>query len=116
MARLRVAVLALALLFPGVAPAAKRKARPTPTATPTPVALLRAAGSCVSYEPGKHIVLAEVGTTGRVFRIDESTELATRPKAGARVRILYVDGVDGPVARKILPGPIVATPTPAPQP
>jgi len=94
--------------------AAKKKPRPTPTATPAPVPFLRAAGSCIAYEPGNHILLAEVGTTGRVFRIDASTEVTTRPRVGSRVRILYAEGPEGPVARKILPGPVVATPTPAP--
>ena len=99
---------------PGTLSAAKKKPRPTPTATPTPVPLLRAAGSCIAYEPGVHILLAEVGTTGRVFRVDASTEVATRPRVGSRVRILYVEGPEGPVARKILPGPVVATLTPEP--
>lgn len=92
--------------------AAAKKPRPTPTATPTPVPIQRAAGSCLSYTPGKNLVLAEVGTTGKVFRIDSSTRIETKIRAGARLRILYVDGPDGPIARRVLPGPIVATPTP----
>ena len=96
--------------------AAKKKPRPTPTATPTPtpVPLLRAAGSCLSYVPGKSLVLAEVGRTGKVFRIDSKTRIETRIRSGARLRILYAEAPDGPVARSILPGPIVATPTPVP--
>ncbi len=109
---LGVAVLALAASPEG--DAAKKKPRPTPTATPTPVPLLRAAGSCLSWVPGKNLVLAEVGTTGRVFRVDSSTKIETKVRTGARLRILYVEGPDGPIARKILPGPIVATPTPGP--
>ena len=109
-----IAVLALAASPEG--DAAKKKPRPTPTATPTPVPILRAAGSCLSYVPGKTVVLAEVGTTGRVFRIDTSTRIETKVRKGARLRILYVEGPDGPIARSILPGPVVATPTPTPGP
>lgn len=92
--------------------AAAKKPRPTPSATPTPLPILRAAGSCLSYVPGKNLILAEVGTTGRVFRIDSSTRIETRVREGARLRILYVEGPDGPIAKSVLPGPIVATPTP----
>ena len=102
------------LVASGEADAAKKKPRPTPTATPTPVPLLRAAGSCLSYVPGKSLVLAEVGRTGKAFRIDSTTRIETRIRAGGRLRILYAEGPDGPVARSILPGPIVATPTPVP--
>jgi hypothetical protein len=105
-----VAVLALAASPEGYA--AKKKPLPTPTATPTPLPILRAAGSCLSWVPGKNLVLAEVGTTGRVFRIDSSTRIETKIRAGARLRVLYVEGPDGPIARSVLPGPIVATPTP----
>ncbi len=99
---------------PGQA-APKKKPRPTPTATPTPQALLRAAGSCLAWVPGKHLILAEVGTSGRVFRIDSSTEISAEVRVGSRVRILYVGGPEGPVARKILPGPVVASPAPKPE-
>ncbi|HQR45356.1 MAG TPA: hypothetical protein PK598_04975, partial [Thermoanaerobaculia bacterium] len=85
-----------------------------PTATPTPAPLLRAAGSCLSYAPGKNVVLAEVGTTGRVFRIDAETRLETRVRVGARLRILYVEGPEGPVARRVLPGPAPEKPSPTP--
>ncbi len=108
---LTVAVLLLA--SPGAGAPAK-KPRPTPTATPTPVPILRAAGSCVSWVPGKNVVLAEVGTTGRVFRIDSSTRIETRVRVGARLRILYVEGPDGPIATTILRGPIVEKRTPTP--
>lgn len=108
-------VLVLAVLVAGAAsaePAAAKKRTPTPTATPTPAPLLRAAGSCISFVPGKNLVLAEVGTTGRVFRIDAETKLETTVRAGARLRILYVEGPDGPTARRVLPGPAPGRPTP----
>jgi hypothetical protein len=94
---------------PGQA-SAKKKPRPTPTATPAPEPLFRAAGSCLAWVPGKHLILAEVGASGRVFRIDASTEIAAKVRVGSRLRVLYVTTPDGPVARKILPGPILATP------
>jgi hypothetical protein len=111
---LAVALVALLGAAPGQA-ARKKKPRPTPTATPTPAPLLKAAGSCIAWVPRKHLILAEVGTTGRVFRVDASTEVAVRVRVGARIRILYVEGPEGPVARKILPGPIVAPPAPVPR-
>jgi hypothetical protein len=80
-------------------------ATPAPTATPTPVPFLRAAGSCLRYEPGAYVVLSEVGQPGRVFRIDGKTEIMAAPRRGVRLRILYEDGADGPIARKIMPGP-----------
>jgi len=92
--------------------AAAKKPRPTPTATPTPLPILRAAGSCLSYVPGRNLVLAEVGTTGRVFRIDSSTRIETRVREGSRLRVLYVEGPDGPIARSVLPGPVVQKPAP----
>jgi len=110
---------AVALVLLASAPrgeSAAKKKTPTPTATPTPEPLLRAAGSCVSYVPGKNLVLAEVGTTGKVFRIDPKTRLETRVRAGARLRILYVEGPDGPVARRVLAGPAPPKPTPTPAP
>src|SRR6185369_12518753 len=61
-----------------------RRRRPTPTPTPaytptpTPVPLLRAAGSCLRYEKDHFLVLAEVGTAGRVFHIDKSTVIAAK--------------------------------------
>lgn len=115
----RLAVLLAASLpaLLGTAPAlsAPRK-KPAPTATPTPAPLLRAAGACLSYVPGKYIVLAEVGTTGRVFGIDSQTRLDTKVRAGARIRILYMEGPEGPVARRILPGPAPQKPAPTPTP
>ena len=42
---------------------------------------------------------------GRAFKIDASTDIATRVRRGVRLRILYVETPDGPVARKIMPGP-----------
>ena len=94
-----------------------RRRRPTPTPTPaytptpTPVPLLRAAGSCLRYEKDHFLVLAEVGTAGRVFHIDKSTVIAAKIATGARLRILYVDSPEGPLARRILPGPVdAATP------
>ena len=119
-----VALLALALLVPAPAGAAtkKKKARrPAPTPTPrpyygppapTPEPYLRAAGACMEYLPGQYIVVAEVGATGHVFRVDAETRIEADLRKGARVRILYVDGPEGPVARKILPGPVAATPPP----
>lgn len=121
------ALLALPLLLP--APAAgkttKKKTRPpaaTPTPrpyqgppAPTPEALLRAAGACMEFTPGQHIVVAEVGATGRVFRVNADTRVEADVRKGARVRVLYVDGPEGPVARKVLPGPAgAASPPPSP--
>ena len=94
----------------------RRRATPTPTpaATPTatPVPLLRAAGSCLRYEKDHFLVLAEVGTAGRVFHIDKSTAIAAKIGTGARLRILYVDTPEGPLAKRILPGPADPAPTP----
>jgi hypothetical protein len=98
-----------AVLFAAPASGAAKKRRPTPaptpTATPTPVPFLRAAGACLRYEPGAYVVLTEVGQPGRAFRIDERTEITAAPRRGVRLRILYEDDPDGPIARKILPGP-----------
>ncbi|HSB64136.1 MAG TPA: hypothetical protein VLJ18_08215 [Thermoanaerobaculia bacterium] len=111
----RAACLAFAvlLLSAPASEAAKRKKRrtptptptPAPTATPTPTPFLRAAGSCLRYEPGAFLVLSEVGQPGRAFHIDSNTEITATPKRGARLRVLYEDGPDGPIARKIMPGP-----------
>jgi len=90
---------------------AKSKPTATPTATPTPPAYLRAAGACLRYEPGQVLIVAEVGETGRAFRIDGETSIEVKPVLGARVRVFYVEGPDGPVARRIVPGP-AAQPTP----
>jgi hypothetical protein len=106
-------VVLTAILAAAPAPGATRKrkkvptptATPAPTATPTPVPFLRAAGACLRYEPGAYVVLTEVGQPGRAFRIDANTELTAVPRRGARLRILYEDGPDGPIARKIMPGP-----------
>ena len=120
------ALLAVLLLFAGAAQAKttkKKGRRPAPTPTPrpyqgppapTPEALLRAAGACMEFTAGRHIVVAEVGATGRVFRVDADTRIEADVRKGARVRILYVDGPEGPVARKVLPGPAAAKPSPAP--
>jgi hypothetical protein len=107
-----LALVGLLLAVPASG-ATKRKKHPTPTptatpaptATPTPVPFLRAAGSCLRYEPGAYVVLSEVGQPGRAFRIDSRTEITAAPRRGARLRILYEDAPDGPVARKIMPGP-----------
>ncbi len=104
----------------------KRSHRPARTATPTPgpyygppvppkPELLRAAGATLRYEPGRYLMVAEVGETGRVFRLDEETELLVTPSTGTRVRVLYVEDADGAVAWKILPGPVEVTPTPLPK-
>jgi hypothetical protein len=113
----RTACFALAaLLFAAPASEAAKKKRPTPTpaptATPTPVPSLRAAGACLRYEPGAYLVLSEVGQPGRAFHIDARTEITAAPKKGARLRILYEDGPDGPIARKIMPGPAEGKDTP----
>jgi len=111
---LRGACLAFAalLLAAPVSEAARRKSptpTPAPTATPTPVPFLRAAGACLRYEPGAYLVLSEVGHGGQVFLLDAATEITAAPKRGARLRILYEDSSDGPVARKIMPGPTEGT-------
>ncbi|MCM3875635.1 MAG: hypothetical protein NEA02_04375, partial [Thermoanaerobaculia bacterium] len=102
----RAVCLALAgFLFAAPASGARKK-RPTPTATPapaatpTPVPFLRAAGSCLRYEPGAYVVLSEVGQPGRAFHIDSNTVITAAAKRGVRLRILYEDGPDGPVARR----------------
>ncbi len=112
-----VALAAAALLAgPGAQAAKKKKKRaptPTPTATPTPTPtptpvppeLRKAAGACLRYEAGAFIMLSEVGHPGRAFRIDSGTDITARPRRGARLRILYVETPEGPVARKIMPGP-----------
>ncbi len=84
---------------------AKRKAAPTPVPTPTPPQFLRAAGACLDYHPGQFIVLAEPGGQGRAIQIDSATELSITPERGARVRVLYKEGPEGPIAKKILAGP-----------
>ena len=110
-------MLLLAALLPAPGWAATKKKKkptpaptptvvPTPTPTPTPAPELRkAAGSCLRYEPGAYVMLSEVGQPGRAFRIDSGTDITARPRRGARLRILYVETPDGPVARKIMPGP-----------
>lgn len=111
--------IAAVLAGPGSAATKKRKAKPTPTPAPTPTAtvaptttptpapkLHKAAGSCLRYEAGAYIMLSEVGQPGRAFRIDSGTDITARPHRGARLRILYVDSPEGPIARKIMPGPV----------
>lgn len=117
------AILTLGLLLPGPADAAtrrkKKRRRPAPTPTaapyqgppaPTPAPLLRAAGACMEYLAGRYLVVAEVGATGRVFRIDGETRVEADVRKGARVRVLYVDGPTGPLARRVLPGPVAVPP------
>lgn len=115
--------LALFLSLPVDARTKKKKKARRPVRTPvvrpyygppapTPEPYLRAAGACMQFTPGQYLVLAEVGATGRVFRIDADTRIEADVRKGARVRVLYVDGPQGPVARKILPGPASAAPTP----
>lgn len=104
-----LAAVVLLLAAPSSEAARRRRRTPTPTpaptATPTPMPFQRAAGSCLRYEPGAFLVLSEIGQPGRVFHIDAATEVTATPKKGARLRVLYEDGPDGPVARKIMPGP-----------
>ncbi len=119
--RLLAATLLLgALLLPGAADGAKKRKKAKAKATPTPTAapehygppapsdkdFARAAGVCLLYEPGQHIVVAEVGEKGRAFWIDSDTVVEAKVAKGVRVRVLYTDGADGPLARKILPGPV----------
>ena len=117
------ALLVLVLVLPAPAGAKttvrkKKSSRPKPTPTagpyygppaPTPAPFLRAAGACMEYLPGEYLVVAEVGATGRVFRVDGETRIEADVRKGARVRVLYVEGAGGPVARKILPGPVPGT-------
>jgi hypothetical protein len=120
--RSRFAILLLSSLLAasGAGPAkgattTKKKPRataaPTAVPTPTPPPYLRAAGACVRYDPGHYLVLAEVGETGRAFRIDESTSMEVKPAHGLRLRVYYVEGPDGPIARRVMPGP-APVPTP----
>lgn len=111
-------VLTALLAAPPVGAAGRKKSRPRPTPTPRPLygppapkpaPLQRAAGSCIGYEPGQFLLLAEVGELGRVFRIDPETRLEVEPRRGARIRVLYVETPEGPVARDVLPGPVDET-------
>lgn len=116
--------LLLAALLALPAPAAtkkkaKRRSAPRPTPTvrpyygppaPTPAPYLRAAGACMEYTPGRYVVVAEVGAKGRVFRIDGETRIEVDVRKGARLRILYLDGPEGPVARRVLQGPVAEAP------
>ena len=118
-------LLLAALLLPGGAEGTKKKKkkgsrpRPTPTAAPqyygppapTDRDFSRAAGTCLLYEPGHHVVVAEVGEKGRAFRIDADTVVEAKIVKGGRVRVLYTEGPDGPLARKIIPGPVESSPT-----
>jgi hypothetical protein len=116
--RTGAAALAAVALLSGSGSAAtkKRKPAPAPTASPSPTPvpptptpepeLRKAAGSCLRYEPGAYIMVSEVGQPGRAFRIDSYTDISVRPHRGARLRIFYVDSPEGPVARKIMPGPV----------
>jgi hypothetical protein len=112
------AALAIAAVLAGPGSAATKKKgkatpvpTPTPTAVPTPTptpapALHKAAGSCLRYEAGAYVMLSEVGQPGRAFKIDSGTDITARPRRGARLRILYVESPEGPIARKIMPGPV----------
>jgi len=64
----------------------------------------------MEYLAGRYLVVAEVGATGRVFRIDGETRVEADVRKGARVRVLYVDGPTGPLARRVLPGPVAVPP------
>ncbi len=124
----RIAAFALLLLVLLPAPAdartrkgkkARHHAKRTPATrpyygppAPTPLPYLRAAGACMAFTPGEYLVVAEVGSTGRVFRIDGETVISADVRKGARVRVLYVEGAAGPVARKVMPGPEAASPQP----
>jgi hypothetical protein len=115
-ARTACMAFAVLLLAAPASEGAKRKRRtptptPAPTATPTPVPFLRAAGACLRYEPGAFLILSEVGQGGRMFHLDAATEVTVTPKKGARLRVLYEDGPNGPIARKIMPGPTEGTPS-----
>lgn len=108
-------VLGLVAVLAVPADAAKRKKkgpRPTPAPrplygppAPTPPPILRAAGACLGYEPGQFLLLSEVGEQGRMFRIGPDTVLRVQPRRGARIRLLYVETPEGPLAREVLPGP-----------
>jgi hypothetical protein len=67
----------------------------------------------MEYLPGEYLVVAEVGATGRVFRIDAGTRIEADVRKGARVRVLYEEGSGGPVARRVVPGPAPGAPTPS---
>ena len=71
-----------------------------------------AAGYCLRYEKDHFIVLAELGEAGRAFPIDKSTVVAGRITTGARLRILYVETPEGPLAQRIGPGPVNPMSTP----
>jgi hypothetical protein len=120
------ALLVASLLLPGPADAKTRRKRKVRRAKPTPVTrpyygppapmpepYLRAAGACMEYLPGEYLVVAEVGATGRVFRVDTGTRIEADVRKGARVRVLYEEGAGGPVARRVLPGPAPGAPTPS---
>ena len=103
-----LAAVAAGSAFSGTDGTQGKKAKGRETFGPPAPSPSRAAGSVLRYEPGHHIVVAEVGVVGRVFRIEPSTEITARVATGVRVRILYVEGIDGPVARRIMPGPVEA--------
>ena len=120
---LRACASAVALVLIVAAPGAhaqrprRRRPEPTPTITPipspTPIPLFRAAGFCLKYEPEHFLVLAELGQAGRVFRLDKDTIVVAKIATGARLRLLYEETPEGPLAKRILPGPVEA-PTPRP--
>jgi hypothetical protein len=121
---LAVLILAFGLAAPAPGAGTSKRKLPAPPPKPTPIVQLgerygpptppplRAAGSCLRYEPGQYVVLAEVGEVGHVFKIEEATEITATLRKGARVRMLYFEGIDGPIASKIMPGPIAGAPAP----
>jgi hypothetical protein len=40
-----------------------------------------------------------------MFRIGSETVFHTTPRRGARIRLIYQETPDGPLAREVLPGP-----------
>jgi hypothetical protein len=107
-------LLAGAFASAGAPPKKRPRRTPTPVPTPTetPLPLYRAAGFCMRYDPGHFLVLAELGQAGRVFHIDGSTVIASKVSTGARLRVEFIETPEGPLARRISPGPVDPTPTP----
>ena len=83
----------------------RRSPRPPRLPTPAPPFLREAAGACLRYEAGAFLMLSEVGQPGRAFHIDAGTEITAVPERRAPQDPLRGDGPDGPIARKIMPGP-----------
>ena len=122
--RLAALILAVGLAVQASGAGTSKRKSPAPTPRPAPIVQpgehygppapppLRAAGSCLRYEPGHYVVVAEVGEMGHVFRIEEATQITATLRKGVRIRILYFEGIDGPIASKIMPGPIEEAPAP----